>query len=303
MHPSCQTLAINRVAKSSMGPISRISYKYRSGPAALRCLSEGTAYFASPSELNDSLEAKFDLAKTSDFLAATTSALNELAERRGLPGTYTFNEAAFQEFDAVHVSENQRFHEASQRVGIFSAAPRPDNQPMWAYYCENSKGVCFELEWSDDVLKRHQLWPTNVHYTKEARIHNRAEDLRQALLSVGDIHPEWNVQQILDFSLSDTFRRDWGIQTTARAVSTKHADWQHEAELRMLTPRHGPVPVMQDILKRVFFVRTDFPEWGSLMMLLHKLYPNVELAKISFEHKEPFVRVEPLHFKKVPVQP
>lgn len=286
-----------------MSATSRISYKYRSGPAALRCLSEGTAYFASPSGLNDSLEAKFDLAKTSDFIAAMSNALNELAARKGQPRNYTFNEAAFQEFDAVHSTENLRFHEASQQVGIFSAALRPDNQPMWAYYCDNSKGVCFELDWSDEVSKRYRLWPTNVQYTKESRVHNRAEDLRQALLALGEMRPEWSIQQILDFSLSDTFRRDWGIQTTARAVSAKHADWQHEAELRMLSPRYGPVPIMQDILKRVFFVRTDFPEWGSLMMLLHRLYPKVELAQINFEHKEPFVKVQPLHVKKVPVQP
>ena len=37
----------------------RVGFKYRSGPAALRSLSDASAYFASPGELNDSLEAKF----------------------------------------------------------------------------------------------------------------------------------------------------------------------------------------------------------------------------------------------------
>ncbi len=283
-----------------MGPTSRISFKYRSGRAALRGLSEGTAYFASPSELNDSLEAKFDLATTSDFVVATSKGLNELAARRGQPGNYSFNKAALQEFDTVHAAENQCFYEASQRVGIFSTASRPDNQPMWAYYCENSNGVCFELEWSDEVLTQYQLWPSSVQYSTESRIHNRAEDLCQAILSLGEQYPDWTIQQVLDFSLTDDFRSEWGIRSIARAVSVKHVDWQHEAELRVLSQRFGPVPIMQDILKRVFFVRTDFQEWGSLMMLLRKLYPKVELAQISFDHKEPFVKVNPLHFKLVP---
>jgi hypothetical protein len=34
-----------------------VNFKYRSGAAALRSLSDGTCYFAQPGELNDSLEA------------------------------------------------------------------------------------------------------------------------------------------------------------------------------------------------------------------------------------------------------
>jgi len=33
-------------------------FKYRSPSAALRCLAEGSLYFAKPSELNDTLEAQ-----------------------------------------------------------------------------------------------------------------------------------------------------------------------------------------------------------------------------------------------------
>jgi hypothetical protein len=100
------------------------------------------------------------------------------------------------------------------------------------------------------------------------------------------------MSQLQEFSLTESFRRRWGIQSVARAVSTKHADWQHEAELRLIAPRAGHIPIMSDILKRVFFIRTDFHEWGSIMMLLHRLYPKVELASLSFEHKEPFVKMQ-----------
>jgi len=283
-----------------METTSRTSYKYRSGAAALRCLSEGTAYFASPRQLNDSLEAKFELAGASPFIEAVGIALSELALQRG-QSSYSFNKAAFKELDREQKKENQRFREASQRVGIFSTAGRPDNQPMWAYYCDNSKGVCFELEWPIEVLQKYQLWPTDVVYTREPRIHNRAEDLRQALLKLGSQNPDWTMTQLKESSLTESFRRAWGIRSMARAVSLKHADWQHEAELRMISPRAGSMPIIQVILKRVFFTRTDFDEWGSIMMLLHRLYPKVEIARITFQHTEPFVKVEPLEAKLVPI--
>jgi hypothetical protein len=37
-------------------------------------------------------------------------------------------------------------------------------------------------------------------------------------------------------------------------------------------------------------------------MLLHQLYPNVELADLSFDHREPFAKMRELEFKKIPVQ-
>ncbi|EEC32403.1 hypothetical protein BUC_4701 [Burkholderia pseudomallei 576] len=58
---------------------------------------------------------------------------------------------------------------------------------------------------------------------------------------------------------------------------------------------------MGQVLKRVYFVRTDFPEWGPVMMLLHQLYPNVELAKLTFQHIEPYVKVQRMTKKLVPI--
>lgn len=278
-----------------------ISYKYRSGAAALRCLSDGGAYFASPRELNDSLEAKFDFAGTTQFIDTVANALNELAHVRGHPSGYSFDRTAFGEFELANTTENERFHDASQKIGIFSTASRPDNQPMWAYYCDNSHGVCLELEWSTEVCEKYQLWPTTVSYTRQSRVHNRADDLRKALLEVGYQDPSWTIAQLQEFSLTESFRRRCGIQSMARAVSTKHSDWQHEAELRLIAPRADSLAIMSDILKRVYFVRTDFPEWGPIMTLLHRLYPKVELASLSFEHKEPFVTIQHLETKLVPI--
>lgn len=277
------------------------NYKYRSGAAALRCLSEGTAYFASPGELNDSLEAKFELMDAAHYIDAVESAIRELALRRGHLRGYSFNKAAFAEFELAHTRENQRFQDACQQVGIFSAACRPNDQAMWAYYCDNLQGVCLELEWSTYVLQKYQLLPNKVCYTRKARVLNRADDLHHSLLELGSQNPDWSMAQLQEFALTEEFRRLWGIRSVARAVSLKHADWRHERELRIIAARSEPVPMIEEILKRVFFIRTDFPEWSSIMMLLHKLYPKVELARLNFEHKEPFVKIEPFETKLIPI--
>ncbi len=278
-------------------------YKYRSGSAALRALSEGTAYFASPTELNDTLEAKFDLAGARQFAEVFNTTLNELARNRGFPYGLKFAKPVPDGLEEATRKENERFSLACKEIGVYSAAPRPDNQPMWAYYCDNHRGVCFHLEWSNELMKEYGIHSREVAYTREARFHNRADDLREAMLELGQQNPTWSMAQIEGLSLTDHFRRDYGIRSVARAVSTKHADWEHEREIRLLRPRAGPIPVMQLVLKTVIFTRTDFPEWGSLMMLLHKLYPNTGLAQLTFNHKEPFVETKPLQFHKIQVCP
>lgn len=287
---------------SPLGSQPMISFKYRSGAAALRCLSDGTLYFASPAELNDSLEAKFNLADERQFIDALAKTLSEIACHRGQPGNYSFDMSALNEFEQVNKVEGARFLEATQKVGIFSTAVRPDNQPMWAYYCDNSRGVCLELKWPTEVFKNYQLWPSVVSYTTRSRIHNRSDDLCRALIELGLQHPDWTMEQLQDYSLSEPFRRDCGVRSIARAVSIKHTDWQHEAEVRLLAPHAGTLPILADVLKRVYFVRTDFPEWGPILMLLHRLYPDVEIAHLSFEHTEPFVRVQPLESKMIPIR-
>lgn len=279
----------------------RVCFKYRSGPAALRSLSDGTAYFARPSELNDSLEAQFEPAASSQFSMTLAATLSELAKSRQEPVGFVPEESFAAEFDLHMVQEDEHFKDACQRLGLFSSARRPDSQPMWAYYCGDSKGVCFELEWPDELLANYQLMSTEIQYSDEPRIHNRADDLRLALLALGEKYPDWTVDAIEKHSFSESFNRNWMARSMGRAVSTKHADWKHESELRMISPVAGALPILKAILKRVYFVRTDFPEWRSIMMLLHQLYPNVEVAQVQFSHKAPLVSVVPMTKKMVPV--
>lgn len=284
-----------------MPALRRVSFKYRSGPAALRSLSDGTAYFAKPIELNDSLEAQFESAASSQFSTILAETLTELAKSRREPVEFEPDESFAAEFDLHMARQNEHFKEACQKLGLFSSARRPDSQPMWAYYCDDSKGVCFELEWSDELVTTYQLMPTEIQYSNEPRVHNRADDLRLALLALGERYPDWTVEAIEKHSFTESFERNWIARSMARAVSTKHADWKHESELRMISSVAGPLPILKSLLKRVYFVRTDFPEWRPIMMLLHQLYPNVELAQIKFSHKAPTVSVVPMMKKLVPV--
>lgn len=282
--------------------LTQRTFKYRSGSAAVRALSEGTLYFASPKELNDCLEAKFDLAPAAAFTDIFRKTILELSSKRGSPVQWSETPANAAQFRTVHDVENKRFYASCQRAGIFSTSLRPDSQPMWAYYCSDARGFCFELHWTKELLEKYGLFPVDVTYTGESRVHNRADDFRELLLLHAKANPNWTTSDIHEYSLSEDFRRRWGILTTARALSIKHADWQHEQEVRIVAARSGPRAFLQDVLKRVIFMRTDFPEWGSVMMLLSRLYPDVEVAQLSFHHTEPFVRVQEMKRKLIPLE-
>jgi hypothetical protein len=283
------------------GPLRRISFKYRSGPAALRCLNDGAAYFASPAELNDCLEAKFDHCNEADYIACMDRAIQGIAQQHGGVGGYTVPDCKLASHAANYARDNAAFTEATQRVGIYATATRPDSQPMWAYYCDSSRGFCFELEWSDEVLGQYQIAPVGVQYSSDARVHNRAGIFEKLLREEADMHPDWPMARILEEAQSDFFRFRFQMLNICRATSIKHKDWAHEHEVRFISPRAGPLPIMGSVLKRVYYVRTDFPEWGPVITLLHKLYPNVELAELTFQHTEPNVSMRHMIKRLVPI--
>lgn len=278
-----------------------VNFKYRSGAAALRGLSDGTCYFAHAGELNDSLEAKFAPAEPSSYARVLAQTLTELAAQRKEPARYEPEEESAEYLSKLIRKEDETFAANCQQVGIFSGTKRPDNQPMWAYYCNDGRGVCFEFEWPREVLKQFSLRPTFVYYTDKPRVHDRFEDMRTELLALGKKHPHWTVEQLYEHSQTPEFIAGWIARSISRAVSTKHSDWAHEHELRMLSPRAGPLPILKQILKTVYFTRTDFPEWGPIMMLLHQLYPDVKMAKVTFSHAEPLVSIQRLEAKLIPV--
>ena len=61
---------------------------------------------------------------------------------------------------------------------------------MLAYYCADSKGFCFELEWSDAVLGQYQIAPVGVMYSSAVRVHNRAELFGSLIREEAELHPD-----------------------------------------------------------------------------------------------------------------
>ena len=224
------------------------SFKYRSPAAALRCLAEGSLYFAKPSELNDTLEAKYEHATPEDFARVMTQTYSEISQQRG-GQALTFDQRGMAEMAEAHARECQRLQDFTDQIGIFSAAQRPDHQAMWAYYADNASGVCFELEWSHEIADRYQLWATDVQYHGEARVHNRAEDWRHVVLELAREHPAASLETLHQLSLDESVRCKSGILSASRAVSVKHTDWSHEKEIRLLAPKCGALPVLADVLK------------------------------------------------------
>lgn len=275
-------------------------FKYRSPSAALRCLEEGTLYFAKPCELNDTLEAKYERAAPEDFSRVMTQTYSEISQQRGGPAL-EFDQRDMAVMAEAHARECQRLQGFTDQIGIFSAAQRPDHQAMWAYYADNASGVCFELEWRHEIANRHQLWATDIQYQRAARIHNRADDWRTFFLELAAEHPGASLEELHRMALDEEARRKWGILTASRAASTKHADWSHEKEIRLLAPKSGALPVLGEVLKRVHYVRTDGEHWGAIMQLLRAYYPTVETTHWQFNHGELSAIPTPMAFRLIPV--
>lgn len=275
-------------------------FKYRSPSAALRCLAEGTLYFAKPSELNDTLEAKYAHATSEDFTQVMTQTYSEISQQRG-DQPLKFDQRGMAEMAEAHARECQRLQAFTDQIGIFSAAQRPNHQAMWAYYADNASGVCFELEFSHDVANRYQLWATDVKYQSEARFHNRAEDWRTVFLELAHEHPDASLEKLHQLSLEQPVRRKWGVLTASRAASVKHTDWAHEQEIRLLTPRAGALPILSDVLKRVHFLQIAGDDWGEIARLLVTRYPKAELIRWQFSHGKLSAIPTPMEMRLVPV--
>jgi hypothetical protein len=259
------------------------TYKYLSAVGALRNLLEGSVYLAHRDQLNDTLEARFDLADPEAFLNVVIKTVNEIARKRG--GSERF----FQVTEAQKLAQNTqkedgRFRSFCENIGICSLAQRPDHQAMWAYYSDWGKGVCFELEWTHEILQQHQLWLHPVHYMNAPRILNRAEDWRVEFLQLPARYPEKSLDQLLDYALEEDFRRRYGVRSASRSVSIKHTDWRHEQEIRLLGPRSRvALPVLAATLKRVHYLGLS-EELAEVFKILFENYPGMEVVRHKFEH-------------------
>ncbi len=277
-------------------------FKYRSRRSALKALSDGTLYFAKSDELNDILEARFDFANPAEFLSVVEQTITEVSRNKGGP-SYTLDSSILPTFIHVNETENGDMFNFTKNIGIFSAANRPDNQAMWAYYAENFTGVCFELDFTKKIVEQHQLFPIDVTYSDKPRVHNRAEAWREVFLAAAAKDHDATIEQLLQKSLEETVRRKWGVLSSARATSIKHTDWEHEKEIRILAPCSGAIPIMADVLKRVHFVSTNNEDgdWGKIIELLHRKYPEVRLTQLVYHHGAITASAKPMHIKMIPI--
>lgn len=273
-------------------------FKYRSGASAIRCLQEGTLYFAAPDELNDTLEANFDSTSPADSARLLQKAINEVIAKHNGGRQETIAPPTDELIDIVG-SEDARFQLFTKTMGIFSAAKEPDNQAMWAYYADDMKGVCFELEWSKQVLDKHGLVARDVIYSDFPRVFSRATFFKNCFLQLSQENPNIDEEELRNLTFDEDFRRCWGINCASAIASIKHTDWQHEQEIRILSAKAGAKLVLAETLRRVHFVKANGEDWGECMRLIYQNYPSVEVVQWEFSHGKLAKTAKLMKFKLV----
>jgi hypothetical protein len=264
-------------------------FKYRTYGAALDCLRDESLYFAKPAQLNDMLEVRFDMADARQTAAELSLILREVAKKHGVDAKANdFSVVAEQLLINAVKDEDERFISFTKDIGIFSAAKRPDDQAMWAYYADNSQGVCFELDWADSVLYDEQLKQADVFYIDAPRIISRAGILKLCVTELSENNPNLSYDELCRLMLEENFRRCWGISSVVFSASIKHTDWKHEQEVRLIAPKYGAKKILKSGLKAVHFVKgvgNKLPEkLCEILLLLRQGYPDVEVIQWEFSH-------------------
>lgn len=279
------------------------SFKYMSVDSALRRLSSGELYFASSRQLNDSLEVKFSHATVAEEQRALLEVFSAVSVSQGGP-TWSYqpeSEADIHEMEQMISRRNDDFQESLARVGIFATGKRPDHQAMWAYYADERKGVCFELEWNRDVVWEYGLLFRDVEYTSGPRVINQSQHMANAITLLSRQHPDADVYQLQKMSLDEAFRRQVGLNLAGRAASIKHLDWAHEDELRVLVARSRSLPILRSVLKAVHIVGFECLRFAEIYGLLRSDYPGVKIYQWTFDHGEISSIARELQITLVPV--
>lgn len=266
------------------------TFKYRSLESAKRCLDDGTLFFATPSSLNDTLEAQYEHASAEDFSKVILETYSKIsAQRQNSHLTFSAPDEVLKELKEYNDQENKRLKKFTDNIGIFSAAKRPNHQAMWAYYANDYKGVCFELQWSKQLLEKHQIIPIeNMQYSENTRVHNRADDWQIMFNMLANDYPNATLDELHQLSFEEKNRRLWGLLTASRPASIKHPDWAHEDEVRLLKPKAGALPVLEETLKAIHTVtKNDLiindTEKEMLNIIIQK-YPSVKIVRWHFHH-------------------
>jgi len=273
------------------------NYKYRTYKAALRDLQEGSVYFATHSQFhakNDWLEGKFIMETSgSTFSKAVVNGLNEIMIKRGSQNRYGMN--FIPRLDDMVIQENKIFINQIKILGIFSTSGTYFNQAMWVHYCEN-EGVCFELEWNEELINEMHLKVQKVNYSDDPRIVNRDIIYKNLLIELGENNPGWSINKILDISLSVEFRKRWRDEFIIKCSAAKRSCWEYEDEIRILSPKSQVFSILKQLLKSVYIFIPKFsdPNFKEEIDKSHFLrmiwvqlvdkYPDVKLFGLSFDN-------------------
>jgi hypothetical protein len=114
------------------------------------------------------------------------------------------------------------------KAGIFSLAARPDDRKLWAHYGSNYTGFCvgYEVEMLEKFNShaRHSNYLIRVKYDKQPAALDILDVMKPNLL---------------------TFLQ--------KVIGTKHPEWEHEAETRIITDKVGKIPHDFRAIKSIHF--------------------------------------------------
>src|SRR5690606_27493387 len=114
-------------------------------------------------------------------------------------------------------------------------------------------------------------------------------------------HPASSLEELHRISQTHLLTKKWRILTATRASLVKHTNWDHENEVRLLTPKSGDLAVLPDVLKRIHYVRRDRDHWPDIVQLLATRYPSVELMHWQFAHGKISAIPTPMEIRLIPV--
>lgn len=161
------------------------------------------------------------------FYASSMEKLNDIHEGKIIVDNQEieffdlFMKNATSTFDISIKKEIENLIEIYKNSGVYSLSKNYDNELLWAYYADSHKG--FVIEYDFDILKQYPCNEDaffNVEYSENV--------------------PIINLKKILDSSFK-------------KSLVTKSLSWEHEEEIRILTPFQGMFTYFNRAVKSIYF--------------------------------------------------
>lgn len=190
-----------------------IAYKYRGGPNFARDLDSLASDHFYAAGL-DTLNDAFEATYSTEPIEKLLELMELLAADE--PSLVTLKESW------------QGILKNTTKAGVFSLAARPDDLKLWAHYGSNYTGFCVGYE--ADMLAKFNSHVCHTHY--------------QVKVAYAD--------QPATLEITDLWGKDvyYFLQ---KMLGTKHPEWEHEAETRIITDNVGLMPHDFRAVKSIYF--------------------------------------------------